>query len=345
MRDTLKSALRHVTWDRFITYLLMIAGMVAVIYFSQDRGADKVLVFIAAAVGIAGVYYCRKAADIAANAWYQRRAMKFAAGLVLLAAAYTIEGNNHFSVGSHNQDELTASRVAAKQSYDDRLNEANRAGARVLELRQEVAWKTELPPVEAIQAKIDAAKAHKFFRVNTTECTVMKGPETTRFCRELRQLEADKAMALRKLQIAEELKVAEAEHAKAKAKLEGTHVVTTTERADVRNIKKVAAFFGVNNFDVEFSNALLMFMGLCLFLSLREWLHVAEQYEGKPLRPWPFMQWARNKWRGVHVDEPAAMSLPEANSAREIVTSTPPSHHVGIRKATIAQLARIAQAA
>lgn len=48
----------------------------------------------------------------------------------------------------------------------------------------------------------------------------------------------------------------------------------------------------------------------------------------------------------VEVPEtPAAMSLPEANSAREIVTSTPPSHHVGIRKATIAQLARIAQAA
>lgn len=315
MKDAIKDVLRHVTWDRAITYLLMIAGMVAVIYFSQDRGADKVLVFIAAAVGIAGVYYCRKGAQIAADAWYQRRLMKFCAGLLLLGAAYTIEANNHFSVGSHNQDELTAHRVAAKQAYDVRKEEANLAGAKVLELRQEAAWKTELPPVDAIQAKIDAAKAHKFFRVNTAECTVMKGAETTKFCRDLKQLEADKAMALRKLQIAEELKIAEADHAKKTAALEGTSVVTTTERADVRNIKKAAAFLGFKEFDVEFSNALLMFMGLCLFLSLREWLHVAEQYEGKQLRSWPFVAWAKRKWNGTA--EPEQTVTPLVRSAAD----------------------------
>lgn len=324
MKNTIAVLFARASWDRGITYLLMIAGMVAVVYFSVGRGSDPVTVFVVAAVGIAGVYYCRKGADIAANAWYQRRVMKLCTGMVLLIAAYTIEANNHFSVGSHNQDELTAQRVSAKQSYDARKAEANAAGARVLKLRQEDAWKTELPPVDAIQAKIDAAKAHKFYRVNTTECTVMKGPDTTKFCRELKQLEADKAMALRKLQIDEELKSAETAHAKATAALESTQVVTTTERADVRNIKKAAAYLGVPNLDVEFSNALLMFMGLCLFLSLREWLHVADQYEGKPLRPWPLFAWLRAKWSGVDLpaSEPQTTTIVKQPSPRPAILKT-----------------------
>lgn len=292
----MKSIVAKLSWDSAINTMLMVAGMAGVVYFSAGRGSDPVMIGIVAAVGIAGVYYCRKGANIAANAWFQRRAMKFLAAGLMLVVAYAIEANNHLSVGSHNQDELTADRVKAKAVYDANVDRVNMLAAKLTELKNRQAWKADVPPAEASQALIDAAKAHRFYRINTNGCTETKGAETTKFCRDLKQHEANKALAADKLLIAAEVKATEADLEAARIERDRSKVVTTSERAENRNIKKVASWVGIKDFDPDFGNAMLMFMGLCMFLSIREWLHVAEQYEDKTLPPWPLFAWMRRKW-------------------------------------------------
>jgi len=300
MRDAIKSLFARITWDAIVINMLMLAGMAAVVYYADKRSVDDMTKVIIAAVGIAGVYYVRKSVNIGCHAWHQRRFMKFCGALCLLSFASTIEANNHLSVGSSNQDGLTADRVAAKGRSDAADMTVNIAAQQVLKLRGEAAWKNvDLLPLDAIQKKIDGEKATRFYREVTQGCTITKGPQTTEFCRALAQLEADKAMASRKLVLDVEIPAAEKALEEARAERKRTKYVTSGERADTRNIRKVAAMVGFQEFDVELSNAVLFLIGLVGLLALTEWLHVSATYEGKQLPPWPLFARIGRIGRGI----------------------------------------------
>lgn len=272
--------------ERVLIWLVMTAAICSVVYYGRERATDPVNYAILVAIGIAAVGYTVVGSGNATRAWFERRPLRCAVWLAIIGVAIVWESVAHLGVGSANQDALVATRVAGFEARTDAKDTVERAAGKVLEIRRRAAWEYSGEPVEAVQARIDAAHAHKFYRINTVQCSIMKGPETTKFCNELRQLEANKAMASQKIMIAEELKIAERELEAARAAAASVKTVTTAERADARNIRKVAAWMGYASYDAEFGNAALLVVAMLSFLTIAEALRTAKEYDGRPRTPW-----------------------------------------------------------
>ena len=284
----LVARLRSLVHDReqILIWLVMGAAICSVVYYGRERATDSVNYVILVALGIAAVGYCVVGSANATRAWFERRLLRCLLWVAVVAVAMLWETNAHLGVGSANQDALSAARVAGFEARADARAVVNAKADRVLSLKRDAAWTSDVPAPDVLAPKIQAAMAHKFYRVTTGNCTVTKGPETTKFCQDLRQLEADLAMAQRKDRIAGELAVAERELEQARAAAGAVKTVTTADRADARNIRKVAAWAGVTDYDAELSNAALFVLAMLVFMSLTEVLRIAREFDGQPRQPW-----------------------------------------------------------
>ena len=283
--------------ERLLLTIVAMAALGSVVYYSKERATDTANYAILVAIGVAAVGYCVIGSTNATHAWFQRRPLRCALWTSVVAVAMLWEANAHLGVGSANQDALSATRVASFEQRVDRKGEVNRIAGNLNDLKREAAWQYTGDPIDASQSKIEAAHAHKFYRVNTQGCTIVKGPETTKFCNDLKQLEANKAMAARKLLLAEEIKAAEAGLAQARAAAEKAPVTASAERADTRNIKKVAlGLFGIENYDADFGNAALLVLAMLAFMSLTEVLRTAREYDRADVPSWGVVRLARKLW-------------------------------------------------
>lgn len=347
---------------------LILTGMAAVLYYAKDRAADGMTVWFMAVIGMAAVFYCYKGSELACHAWFQRRAVKFLSSAFLLLGAFAIESWNHLSVGSKNQDELTANRVSAHTARD--LAEANHNSA--LQARRSaqkalddlnsgatfnetsvltINGKTITTP-EAAQAAIDDKKSHKWWNL-TNACTETKGPETRKWCQEYRDAIAAKAAAGERIRKGADfdskiteaktrLDNADAEVKAAKATLDKTPIVTSKERADTRNIKKVANVFGVAEVDDNLLGSLLFVLGLTLFISIRKWQITAELYEDQPRKPWGFFSWLGSFW-----EKPVGGGVEQQITEAVHTIRNTPKHQpssIGLKLSTISDLKRLAAA-
>lgn len=278
--------------ESLLIAMVMSAAIASVVYYSRERATDNMNYFILCVLGIAAVGYCVVGSAAATKAWFERRPIRMIGWVAVVMVAMLWEANAHLGVGSANQDALTATRTANFEAREDTKEAVNRAAGKLRTLKEEAAWGAK-EPLEAVQAKIEAKEAHKFYRINTEQCTVMKGRETTQFCQEYRELQAAKALAMRKVTLAEEVKAAERELETARAAAKGVKTTMTAERADTRNIRKVVAAMGVTDYDADLGQAALLVLAMLAFLSIAEILRTAREFDDKPKVPWAIFSFLR----------------------------------------------------
>lgn len=278
---------------------VMIASIVSVVYYAGDKAKDTPTKAIYILLGLAVVGFHVTGAKKACEAWYSRRAVAFMlwCGVIGLCALW--EGNSQLTVASQNQGNLsTIQRTAARKTATTE-DEVNRIAAQLLKLQNEAAWKTDTLPVATIQAKIDAAKAHRFWAASN-ECAEPKGKQTREHCDAYRQLLADKGLAERKLVLDEEIKATGKELAEARRARTSGPAVTSEERDDFKTLKKLTGF---SPEDLEISQAVLVWMLMFGLLTVAGWLIKAEAYEGMELKPWfnwrGYITRARRLWDGT----------------------------------------------
>lgn len=300
IKDTIRVSLDKP--EMWFMRAVMLASAIAVVYYAGDKAKDAPTQAIYILLGLAVVGFHVAGAKKACAAWYDRRAVAFIGWLTVVGVAFVWEGNSQLSVASNNQDNLSQIQRTAATATEVNKDEVNRIAGRLLKLQSDAAWKSDLPAIGAIQARIDAARAHRFWAASD-ECKAPKGKQTAAHCDAYRQAEADKAMAIRRDELANEVKIAEKELAAARASLKTGPAVASATRADTRTLKRLT---GLSDGDIEISQAVLMWLSMGAMLTLAGWLIKAEEFEGKPRRPW--FRWrtaistVRNAWDGKGVE-------------------------------------------
>lgn len=279
--------------ELWLVRCVIVACLISVVYYSSDKAKDPWSQAILILIGFAAVGFHFIGAKKACRSWYERRPAALVMNALIVMGAICWETNNQMVVASGNQDNLTNLRQTAYDTAADRKAAVNRSATKLLDLKREKAWQAVVDPAEALQAKLDNARAHKFWDM-TDGCKATKGPQTRAFCDAYRQAEADKATALRKLEIGEEIKIAEQELATARVENKNIVAVASADRADFRNLKRLTA---LSTEDLELGQSLLMVLVMALFLTVAGWLIKAEEYEGKVLGPWGVAHALRRLYR------------------------------------------------
>jgi hypothetical protein len=295
---------------------VLLAAIIAVVYYSGDKAKDAPTQAILIFLGLAAVGFHFVGAKKACAAWYSRCLGSLLAWVLVIAGAVAWEVNSQMGISSANQDNLSMlQRTAAvvTQTNDD---EVNRLAASLMAKQGEAAWRTDTGPVGVVQARIDTMRAHKWW-ASTNQCAEPKGPQTRDYCAAYRQAEADKAMAVRRATLAEEIKAVERELAAARSKRSAAPQVASVERADLRNLKRLT---GLSSADLELSQSLLVVLVMALFLTVAGWLIKAEEFEGRTLRPW--INWGgaiarlRRAWDGTDTMQTSYAMPPERGAMR-----------------------------
>ena len=266
---------------------VLVAAVIAVVYYSGDKAKDAPTQAILIFLGLAAGGFHLVGAKKACAAWFNRSIGGLFAWSLVICGAIAWEVNSQMGIASQNQDNLsTIQRTAAVKSQTTDA-EVNRIAGMLLAKQSESAWKTDPGPLGAIQQRIDGAKANRFWDL-TEQCNAPKGPQTRKFCADYRQAEADKAMASRREVLNTEIASLNTELAQARQARMAGPSVASMDRADMRNLKRLT---NLSTEDLELSQSLLVVIVMSLFLTVAGWLMKAEEYEGKPRKPW-------FNWRG-----------------------------------------------
>lgn len=267
---------------------VLVASIIAVVYYSGDKAKDGPTQAILIFLGLAAVGFHYVGAKKACAAWYNRSLGGLFAWTLVISGAIVWEVNSQMGISSANQDNLSTIQRTSALGFQDAREAVNHAARKRDELRKEAAWQATVDPVDAVQSKIDAAKAHRFWSL-TDQCSEPKGKQTREFCTSYRQHVADKATAVRKAELAVEIERADKEWKDAQAKAGSVKAVASMDRADLRNLKRLT---GLGDSDLELSQSLLVVLVMALFLTVAGWLIKAEEFANVTPKPWI-------NWRGM----------------------------------------------
>lgn len=295
--------------ERWLIRCVIVASIIAVIYYSGDKAKDTPTQAILIFLGLAAVGFHYLGAQKACRSWYERKLGALVLWMMVILGAVSWELNSQLSIASNNQDNLKATRVAGWQHQEDARTSlafaqtkagAERKALEALRARVEAAASVSIngKPVtspDVAQAEIDRLKGNVRFWTLTKGCTEAPGKQTRAYCDDYRAALAAKATAENRLTLEAEVKRQEAVVAEtdaalvaAQSKASAAPAVTAIDRADLRNIKRLT---GLTDADAELSQSLLLVAVMALFLTVAGWLLKAEEYEGKTLAPW--IDWGR----------------------------------------------------
>lgn len=287
----LKSGLRAMIDEPEIWFVraVIVAAVIAVVYYGGERAKDWPAWIIYACLGIAAVGFEYRGAKKMTAAWFERRVGGIVGWGCVWAFAFLYAINASFGVAANNQDQLTAQRMNAnyvQQSAESSVKEKQREVDR-LQTELDYASNTMVngKPVttaEAAQAIINNIKAHRWWAY-TEECKQTKGPQTRAFCKEYSEAEAAKSMASRKLTVEAEFKEAQKALEEAKVARGSVETVTGGQRAD---LVKISYATGLSLPDVEFGQSVLTIMVISAFLTLAGIMTESDKRAGMPRIPW-----------------------------------------------------------
>lgn len=281
---------------------VMLAAIIAVVYFSSEKAKDAPTQAILICIGLAAVGFHYLGAQKACAAWFERKAVSFILWGLVVAGAITWEFNSQLSVSSNNQDNLRAARMDAHHNRDTAVLVENIAKGKLARIDERLKFleNTEvngrqIRTPDAAKADIQNAEAHRFFKM-TAGCTDTKGPDTRKFCTAYASFKSELALTGERETLKAERETAVERLTEATAAVKATAAVTSSDRADTRNLKRLT---GLSDADVELSQSLLVVAVIALFLTVAGWLIKAEQYEGKQLKPWFTWNWARRLYASI----------------------------------------------
>jgi hypothetical protein len=278
--------------ERWLIRCAILASVISVIYYSGDKAKDGATQAILVLLGLSAVGFHYIGAQKACRAWYERQVGAFALWGLIICGAIAWEVNSTLSVASNNQSNLTNAQLTAFSKSDNNAKAVADAEAKLERLRKERA---ALDPIEGqanikpwrnvadARAAVNTAEAHKWFTGITEGCTVTKGPQTRDFCKnyEMAKAEVERWDLIAKMAIS--LGAAEQELADARKAASLAPVLATADRADLDNLRRLT---GMSLEDLQLSQSLLTVLVLALFLTIAGWLVKAEEYEGRPRKPW-----------------------------------------------------------
>lgn len=277
--------------ERWLIKGTLLAAVIACVYYSGDKAKDLPTQIILILIGLSAVGFHYVGAQKACRSWFERQPGAFIGWVLIVCAAVSWEINSQMSIASNNQANLsTAALTAATRSEDARGN-VELWTATVKRLTDERSLMKPVRSAADARALIDNSKAARNWQV-TDGCKETNGPKTRAFCEAYNSAQADVALW-------DQISVQEGKLANAQAKLEEAKtasatapVVASAERADLRNLKRLT---GLSDADLELSQSLQVVFVLACFLTLAGWMVKAEEYEGKPRRPWINIRrhWAR----------------------------------------------------
>lgn len=272
--------------ELWLVRCVLVASTIAVIYYSADKAKDKPTQAILICLGLAAVGFHYIGAKKACAAWFDRSLGRVFAWSLIICGAVLWEVNGQLGVGSQNQQNLTNAAATSHMASTMAQSRVAQAERKLATLTSEQAYKADVKPASSYDADIASAKAHRFFTI-TNNCTETKGPQTRSHCDALRAAESNKALAIRKASMASLVADAERELAEARSALASAGVIGASDRADFKNLKRLTS---MSADDLELGQSLLMVLVMALFLTVAGWLVKAEEYEGKPRKPW--IDWA-----------------------------------------------------
>lgn len=292
------SRIMHAVTDKpeiWFVRAVLVAALIAVVYYGGDRAKDWPSWIIYACLGIAAVGFEYRGAQKMTAAWFERRFGGFLGWSGVWAFAFLYSINASFGVAANNQDRLTASRMNANYVQKNAENSVGEKQREVNRLQTELDYASNtmvngkpVTTAEAAQAIINNIKAHRWWAY-TEECKQTKGPQTRAFCKEYSEAEAAKSMAGRKLELEVSLEEAKKELEEARVARGSVETVTSGERAD---LVKLASMTGLDLQDVELGQSVLTIMVISAFLTLAGILHESDKRANDPRRSWI-------NWRGI----------------------------------------------
>ena len=149
---------------------------------------------------------------------------------------------------------------------------------------------------EQAQTAIENAMSHKFWKA-TEGCKETKGPQTRSFCDAFRAAEADKAGATAAITTKEELKLAKAELATAKAAAGATKTQVSDDAPQIGFIK---ASFAIDDSSARQVDAMVLPFLVQAMLLFGGILLANEHFRGKTPRPWINWSTVRSVWAKLY---------------------------------------------
>jgi hypothetical protein len=262
---------------------VMAASAIAVVYYAGDKAKDAPTMAIYILLGLAVVGFHVSGAKKLCKSWFERRPVALLGWLLVVVFCAAWEGNSQLTIASANPGNLSTIPRTAFVKSETAEHEVNRIAGQLLAKQNEAAWKTDVGPIGAIQAKIDAAKADRRFEA-TNGCTVdIKGKKLTEFCNGYRQATADKAMAARRMVLDEEINGLNDKLAAARASRTSGPALASAARSDFGALKKLTS---MTEEDLEIGQSVMLWLMMSALLTIAGILVTSEEFEGKPRKPW-----------------------------------------------------------
>lgn len=237
----------------------------------------------------------------AATAWHERRAGSMTlwavlGGVLSLGTLYT----NFASSASNNDGRAVVQKTAytKRENVEDQLRDAKKTRARIEARLQWMDTGVNGKPVravEAAQADIVNAEAHRFFKL-TASCTETKGPQTRAFCDAYAGFKAELALANEKLNLNDELKTAKADVANYEAQMAKGEAVVSEDAAQIGFIKANLGTSAVAARQIDAMILPILVQAMLLFGGI---LLANEAFRGKTPKPWFSWEWARRLYATI----------------------------------------------
>ena len=279
--------------------LMVFGALTAALILAVAHGAEKGGTWYLKAALIIGLV-CVAIGEFlswhnAATAWHERRAGSMflwgiLGGLLSMGTVYT----NFSSAASNNDGNAIVQRTAFHKSTDARkgLAMAQKEVDRLEEAMRMIPQRT----AEQAQTAIENAMSHKFWKA-TEGCKETKGPQTRSFCDAFRAAEADKAGATAAITTKEELKLAKAELATAKAAAGATKTQVSDDAPQIGFIK---ASFAIDDSSARQVDAMVLPFLVQAMLLFGGILLANEHFRGKTPRPWINWNTVRSVWAKLY---------------------------------------------
>lgn len=248
--------------------LVILAGVLTI---AKKNGAEipNYALYFGISLGVAALITEMMTIKDTVKAWWAGRVGAAIASLAVWFVAFSYGVFNWMGAAAEKEAAKTNVHKAAYMQTVSAQDNLKASKADLDRLQNRLAWMDTAvngKPVrtpEAAQADIDNAMSNRFWD-KTAGCTETKGPQTRAFCDAYRLAIAEKALAVEKATLAEEVKVARLAYDKARDAASATPVETSEARSDMVIL---TGWMGVTEQDAEVSSALFQIIAISIFLS------------------------------------------------------------------------------
>lgn len=268
--------------DAWAIRLVFLAGIATILHKSGVEIPRYAMLF-GVCLGVAALLYEMNAATAALRSFWNGRPLSAIGWSFIWLVAFAYSMNQWIGAASENENAKTNVHQTAFVAHSDARDVLAKAKRELDRIEGRMSWMDTAvngKPVRSTtsaQSDLDNAKANRFWTM-TNECKETKGPQTRAFCENVAAWKSEKALAVERETLKEELAIAKAEHTKAQKTASSQRTEVSSERNDMLMLTKYA---GMNQGDAQALTAVGSIVAISIFLSfatmLRELEHLRSQ--------------------------------------------------------------------